>query len=490
VPDSRPVPSARLRAVDRRHRTSRMPPMDNDRTQTEPTTDHEPPSVTSLTPGPSQAPTSTAAGQGGRSVLIGVIVGLALVMTFSAGIGVGRLVAPSGAPAGATSNPASVPAPSAPTEFGLIKEAWDTIHQQYVGKDQLEDKELIYGAIEGMTDAVGDTGHTDFMTPEEREERNDALSGSYVGIGVRIDETDEGLPRVVSVFEGSPAEAAGLQPDDVIVAVDGRRTLDHPIDEVAGWVRGEAGTTVELTIRRGTDGTDGTERTVPVVRADVPIEPVSWALVPGSTTALIRLEQFSAGAADDVVKALEDARAAGADRILLDLRGNPGGYVNEAVGVASQFLSGGIVYVERNTAGERTEHPVSPGGVATDLPLVIVVDGQTASSSEIVSGALQDAGRAKIVGETTFGTGTVLGEFTLSDGSALRIGTVEWLTPTGRRIWHEGIAPDAPVTLPEGVVPLTPDDVRRLTPTEVEAMEDAQLARGLEIVVTEAVARD
>jgi carboxyl-terminal processing protease len=484
VPDSRPVPSARLRAVDRRDRTSQMPPMDDDRTQTEPTTDHEPPSVTSLTPGPSQAPTSRAAGQGGRAVLIGAFVGLALVLTFSAGIGVGRLVAPPGGPAGTTPNPASNPAPSAPTEFGLIKEAWDTIHQQYVARDELEDQELIYAAIEGMTDAVGDTGHTDFMTPEEREERNDALSGSYVGIGVRIDETDEGLPRIVSVFKDSPAEKAGLQPDDVIVAVDGETTAERSIDEVAALVRGEAGTTVEVTIRRP----DGAEQTLPIVRADVPIEPVSWTLVPGSTIALIRLEQFSAGAADDVVQALKDARAAGANRVVLDLRANPGGYVNEAVGIASQFLSSGLVYIERNAADGRTEHPVSPGGVATDLPIVVLVDGTTASSSEIVSGALQDAGRAKVVGETTFGTGTVLGEYTLSDGSALRIGTVEWLTPEGRRIWHEGIAPDVPATLPEGVVPLGPDDVRELTPSQIDAIEDTQLSRALEIVATEAVA--
>jgi carboxyl-terminal processing protease len=459
-----------------------MPPMDTDQIPTEPTTDHEPPSVTSLTPGPSQAPTSPAAGQGGRAALIGAVVALALVLTFSAGIGVGRLMLPSGAPGEASPNPAAGPTASAPTQFGLIKEAWDTLHQRYVAKDELDDKQLIYGAIDGMTQAVGDTGHTDFMTPEERKERDDALSGSYVGIGVRIDETDEGLPHVVGVFKGSPAEAAGLKPDDVIIAVNGQKTAGVSIDDVAGWVRGEAGTSVELTIKHGADAT---ERTVSIVRADVPIEPVSWTLVAGSKTALIRLEQFSSGAADDIVKALKDARKDGADRIVLDLRGNPGGYVNEAVGIASQFLSSGIVYIERNAAGEETEHPVSPDGVATDLPLTVIVDGDTASSSEIVAGALQDPGRAKIVGETTFGTGTVLGEFVLSDGSALRIGTTEWLTPKGRRIWHEGIAPDVPVAMPDGVTPLTPDDVRKLTAAEVKSMKDAQLAKALEIVATE-----
>ena len=184
-------------------------------------------------------------------------------------------------------------------------------------------------------------------------------------------------------------------------------------------------------------------------------------MVPGTTTALVRLEQFSSGAADAVVEALEAAREAGAERIVLDLRGNPGGYVNEAVGVASQFLTDGIVYVERNADGETTDHEASDGGVATDLPLVVLVDGNTASSSEIVSGALQDHGRATIVGETTFGTGTVLGEFELADGSALRVGTTEWLTPDGRRIWHEGIAPDVSVVLPDDVEAADPGRGRR-----------------------------
>ncbi len=456
-----------------------MPPMDTDRIPTQPTTGDEPPGVTSLTPGPSQAPQPTAAGRGGRSALLGAVVGLALVVTFTAGIGAGRLLGPVGSD-GSAPNPASS---TKPTDFGLIKEAWDILHQQYVGRDQLDDQALIYGAIDGMTTAVGDTGHTDFMTPAERQQRNDALSGSYVGIGVRIEPDDAGQPRIVGVFDDSPAKKAGLLPDDVIVEVDGRSTKGTAIDVVAAWVRGEAGTTVELTVRHGADGP---ERTVKVVRADVPVQPVQWAMVPGTKTVHLYLEQFSSGAADDLVKALKAAREAGGQRIVLDLRGNPGGYVNEAVGVASQFLTSGVVYIEKNAQGQETEHPVSPGGVATDLPLVVLVDGTTASSAEIVAGALQDAGRARIVGETTFGTGTVLGEFDLSDGSALRVGTVEWLTPKRREIWHQGIAPDVPVKLGDGVLPMTPDDLRRVSAGDVAKIPDTQLARAIEIAAKEA----
>ncbi len=459
-----------------------MPPMDTERIPTQPTKGNEPPDVTSLTPGPSQAPTPTAAGRGSRTAAIGAVVLLALVVTFTAGIGVGRLVAPLGTPDGTTPNPGSS---LRPTDFALIREAWDTLHQQFVGRDTLDDRALIYGAIEGLTEAVGDTGHTDFMTPEERKERNDSLSGSYVGIGVRIEPDDAGLPKIIGVFEGGPAEAAGLVSGDVIVEVDGRSTEGVSIDEVAGWVRGEAGTTVEVTIR---PDSGAAEKTVSMVRADVPIHPVSWTMVPGSKTALIHLDQFSNGAADDMVEALKAARADGATRLILDMRGNPGGYVNEAVGVASQFLSSGLVYIERNAADERTEHQVSPDGVAIDIPLVVVVDANTASSAEIVAGALQDAERARIVGETTFGTGTVLGEFDLSDGSALRVGTVEWLTPTGRRIWHEGIAPDEPVALPDGVQALGPDDIAKLTAAAIDSIDDTQLAKALEVVGNEQVA--
>ena len=451
--------------------------MDSDSIPTEPIIDPGPPDATAVAPGPSQVPGSPTAGRGRGTAIRRVVIGLALALTFSAGIGVGRLV-PSVEGGADTTIPNPTGHPTSAQELALIGQAWDILHEQYVGKDQLDDKALAYGAINGLTQAVGDTGHTSFLTPEDRAARANELSGSYVGIGVRIDTAQDGLPVVDQVFKGSPAEKAGLKAGDELTEVDGKPTTGKNLDEVAGWVRGEAGTTVRIEVR---SGAKGTEHEVSIVRAAVAEEVVSWTMVPGTKTAFLRLDQFSTGSADDVKAALGEIKAAGADRLILDLRGNPGGYVNEAVGVASQFLSGGDVYVERDAAGHETHHPVSPDGVATEIPLVVLVDGGTASSAEIVSGALQDAGRAQIVGAKTFGTGTVLGEFPLADGSALRVGTVEWLTPKGRRIWHEGIVPDVAVDRAADVAPLGPDDIRSMTAAQVAALTDPQLARALTV---------
>lgn len=457
-----------------------MPAMDPDPIPTEPTTDPEPPEASLFANGPSQAWGSSAAGRGRGSAIRRVAIGLALVLTFGVGIGVGRFM-PS-APGGIDGAAPGPTAGSGP-DFDLIAQAWGILHEDYVGADELDNKALAYAAIEGLTEAVGDTGHTSFLTPKDRADRAEELSGSYVGIGVRIDAAEDGRPLIVGVFSGSPAEAADLIPGDIIVSVDGQATDGKDLDEVAGWIRGEAGSTVRITVRHGVDGTD---RELGIVRAEVQVQTVSWAMVPGTRTALLRLEDFSHGAADAVKAALGAIRTAGADRVVLDLRGNPGGFVDEAVGVASQFLKSGNVFIERDAAGKETVHPVSPDGADTDLPLVVLVDAGTASSAEIVSGAIQDAGRGQLIGVTTFGTGTVLGEFELADGSALRVGTVEWLTPKGRRIWHEGIVPDVKVDRADTVRPVVPDDLRTMTAVEASRVDDPQVARALSAVASAA----
>jgi carboxyl-terminal processing protease len=422
------------------------------------------------------APTATPGRPRVRRAARPALLIAAFAVTFGVGIGVGKIdLAP--ADGAAAASPAASFSPG--NELALVDEAWNKIHTNYVAADQLDDRKLAYAAIDGMTQAVGDTGHTEFMTPEERAARRSALSGSYVGIGAEVDTSPEGLPMVVGVFRGSPAEKGGLHAGDIVLTIDGKTTQGETLDQTVGRVRGEAGTTVVLTVR---NGADGPVRTVSLVRDDVHIEPVSWTMVPGTKTAILRLEQFSSGAADEVHKALEAINKAGADRLVLDLRGNPGGFVNEAVAVASEFVGSGNVYIERNAKGEEKATAVKPGGLATTIPLVVLTDEGTASAAESVSGAIQDAGRAQLVGTKTFGTGTVLGEFALADGSALRIGTVEWLTPKGRVIWHEGISPDVTVERPADSNPILPDDVKAMTPAQVTKLADPQLAKALSLV--------
>ena len=292
-----------------------------------------------------------------------------------------------------------------------------------------------------------------------------------MGIGVQLDRHDE--PQS-TVFHDSPADKAGLRTGDVILEVDGVPAAGSSLDDVVGRIRGEAGTAVELTVRAGEDGTP---RTLKIVRGEVEIDAVST-VVPGTTTGLLRIEQFSNGVAEDVQTALQELRKEGADRLVLDLRGNPGGYVGEAVGAASQFLSSGTVYVERNAQGEEKATPVSPDGVWTDLPLIVLVDEGSASAVGDRVGRLQDNDRGGARRSAPDGPRRIRarGRF----GAA--IGTVEWLTPDGRRIWHEGIEPDVAVARATEALPTLPDDVRDLAPARVASTVDAQLGRALELI--------
>jgi carboxyl-terminal processing protease len=358
--------------------------------------------------------------------------------------------------------------------LALFAQALDTVRDDYVDQEALDPQKQTYGAIEGMLDTLGDDGHTRFLTPEEREQNREGLSGNYEGIGIEIENRDDKVV-VVAPMEGTPADRAGIEPGDVVVAVNGEKVGDDGLSEVVDEIRGPEGTNVKVTIVR-----DGDERVFDLERTEIETLVASWVLVPGSDVAHVRLSSFSDDSAQKLKQALEEARAAGARRYILDVRNNPGGRLDQAVEMAEGFLQpGSVVYIRQDASGEREEVRVEGGSEPTDAPVVVLVNEGTASSSEILAGALRDNDRATVIGETTFGTGTVLSEFTLRDGSAILLGVAEWLTPDGDFIRETGIVPDEKVSLAEDAEPLTPDEARDLSREEI-LERDAQLRRAYE----------
>jgi len=407
----------------------------------------------------------------GRPVLLLAGVVFAVVITFALGISVGR-----GAWL-ATSGPDATPAwsPSADRpDWRLLDQAYDLLDQHYVDPTALDPATAERGAIVGLADSLDDRGHTGYLTAEEVKARDESLSGTFVGVGAVLEEQD-GRMLTVRVLHDSPAEAAGVVAGDEIVKVDGVGVAGLTVDEVVSKVRGPEGTDVTLELK----GTDGATRSVTITRATLDLPLVSWAFAPGTRDAVIRLESFSTGAAKGVAAALQAALDQGAEGAILDLRSNPGGYVNEPVDTASQFMQDGVVYVSVDRTGKETPHEVDGKPLAPDLPLVVLVNDQTASSAEILTGALQDSGRAVIVGVKTYGTGTVVNTFPLADGGALTIGTERWLTPKGRAIWREGLVPDEVVALTDLSALVVPDDFAGLPPGGIATTKDAQLKAAL-----------
>ena len=358
--------------------------------------------------------------------------------------------------------------------LALYAEALDAVRDDYVDQGAIDSEKQTYGAIEGMLDTLGDEGHTRFLTPEERQQNREGLSGTYVGIGVQLEE-EGGDVLVASPIEGSPADEAGVQTGDVIVAVDAKDVRDTDVSGIVDRVKGPEGTMVELTVAR-----DGDRRVFDLERTEIDAPSVAWARIPDSDVALVQLSSFSDDSARELREAFEAARGAGARRFVLDLRDNPGGRLDQAVEMAGQFLdSGSVVYLRKEASGSREEIEVEGSADPTGAPVAVLVNGGSASSSEILAGALRDNDRATVVGETTFGTGTVLSEFELRDGSAILLGVAEWLTPDGDFIRDTGIEPDVKVPLEEDTEPLDPDEVRDLTRGEI-LERDAQLARAFE----------
>ena len=370
-----------------------------------------------------------------------------------------------------------IPADAAP-KFRLMAEAWNTIESVYVDRKAVNPQRLTYGAISGMVDSLGDAGHSRFLSPEMLQQERNFSKGLLEGIGAEV-QMKKNQVVIVAPMDDSPAQRSGLKPGDIILKADGEDVSGLTLEQVSGRILGPAGSSVKLTILN-----PGTGRTmnITLVRARITLHNVQWRRLPGTRVAHVRIAMFSKGVSRDLRKALKALQKEELTGLILDLRNNPGGLFDEAVETASQFLGSGNVVLEKDAAGKVTAIPVQPGGVAIGIPMVALINGGTASAPEIVAGALRDAGRSALVGEKTFGTGTVLKPFTLSDGSALLLAIEEWLTPAGQAIWHKGISPDVLVPLPPEVTPLFPEAEKGMTITELRKSQDEQLLRALELL--------
>jgi carboxyl-terminal processing protease len=361
----------------------------------------------------------------------------------------------------------------------LFVEALRAVQDDYVDQEAVDPEEQTYGAIKGMIDSLGDEGHTRFLSPEEVEKSREAVSSTYVGIGVRLEEKDDEIV-VKASMDGSPAEETGIQSGDVLVAVDGESIKGKEFEEIGQKIRGPEETYVDLTVLR-----DEEEREFMVERAELEMPVSSWGLIPGTDMAHLRLSSFSENSAEKLEGEIVEAQSAGAERFVLDLRDNPGGLVEQAEEVAALILPAGSgVYIRKDADGSEEETSVPEDNEPLDAPVVVLVNEGSSSSAEIVAGALRDNGRAQVVGETSFGTGTVLSEYPLSDGSAILLGVAEWLTPNGDSIRGAGIEPDVEVELEEDQEPNTPNETEGLTREEIFE-EDAQLERAFEILQQE-----
>jgi carboxyl-terminal processing protease len=377
-----------------------------------------------------------------------------------------------------------------PAEFALFWEAWQLVEEYFVDREEVEPVDMTYGAIRGMLASLGDENHTVFFTPEEADQQASSLEGSFEGIGAYVG-TEDGFFKILSPIHGSPAEAAGLLPGDVVLAVDAEDIVGLPDWEVISLIRGPAGSQVVLTILRE-DAEDPFD--IVVTRDRIDINSVLWSRIPGTDLAYLQITQFAADTGLELEQALLAMEEAAGDHsiqgIVLDLRNNPGGYLQEAIRVGSQFLEEDAVILHaRDAEGEiSTYRAYGRQGLARDIPMIVLVNEASASASEILAGAIQANERARVVGATTLGTGTVLRPFQLSDGSVIRLGVTNWLTPDYELIKNEGIQPDVMVEQSPTTEMIDSVRLEAMTDTALYEHDDRQFASALlllRLLVTE-----
>lgn len=339
------------------------------------------------------------------------------------------------------------------SSFDKLYEVRDVINSQYY--QDIDQDALVEGAIKGMVNSVGDP-YTVFFNAEEYKEFNDDGDGNYVGIGVIVGIKEDRIV-VITPFEGSPAFKAGLRSGDFITKVEGVEYTGTELDKAVSVIKGEEGKPVTLTIMR-----NGEEQDITIVRASITIVNVESEMLEGDI-AHVTMLQFSNNTAEQVREAMEELRDQGAKGYILDLRGNPGGFLDEAVDVASLFVEKDKTILYTLDKYDQKKEYRSYGGSFIGAPLVVLIDGGSASASEVVSGALKDYEAATLVGQQSFGKGIVQMVYQVGDGEAVKVTVSSYYSPDGINIHGEGIAPDIEVEIPEDAeMPLTEENDTQL----------------------------
>jgi len=351
---------------------------------------------------------------------------------------------------GKVSVPFASPTPETQINEGAIKanfdifwNVWRLIKEKYRDTDSLNSQDMVYGAVGGLVDSLKDP-YSEFLPPAVSKRFMEDIKGSFEGIGAELGIKNNAL-IVIAPLEGTPAKKAGLRSGDEIVKIDDKSTVDMTLEEAVNLIRGAKNTKVKLTILRGDDAA---QQEISITRSVIKLPVVSLSFQENNTIAYIQLFNFTENSADDFSKTAQEILNSSAKKIILDLRGNPGGYLESAVDIAGWFLNyGDKVVIEDKGKGQEKIYFAKGRAVFNKWPLVVLVNEGSASASEILAGALRDDLGIKIIGMTSFGKGSVQEMIDLSDGSSLKLTIANWLTPKGLSISKSGIKPDIEVTL-------------------------------------------
>lgn len=336
-----------------------------------------------------------------------------------------------------------VPPKNINLDFKLFWDTWDLLSTQYIERSAIDPKKLYYGAISGMVAAVGDP-YTFFLTPDQQKSSKEELNGSFEGVGIQLGFNKDKRLVVIAPLSGTPAAEAGIKPEDIILKIEDKDTSNITLPEAVNLIRGPKGSKVTLTILSG----EGEPKPYTLIRNTIIVKSVEVSYKntnSGKEIAVVRLSRFGERTQDEWNQAVSDILLREPKGLILDVRNNPGGFLEGAVFVSSEFLKDGIV-VRHESLEEKRSFEVNRVGKLTDIPMVVLVNKGSASASEIVAGALQDHKRAKLIGEKTFGKGTIQEAQELEGGTGIHITVAKWLTPNGRWVNEtEGLEPDIKV---------------------------------------------